>query len=102
MTSEKPVCCNVMNSGILRYLLFVMVVATLIVTNCVFVLNVSLRTPTTHARSLRLRHVSGGAGGGVGRGRAARSGRRGLELIPAPAPGFIGLAAPPLGLWPVS
>ncbi|XP_066219420.1 acetylcholine receptor subunit epsilon isoform X2 [Saccopteryx leptura] len=40
-----------------RYLIFVMVVATLIVMNCVIVLNVSLRTPTTHAMSLRLRHV---------------------------------------------
>ncbi|XP_066118981.1 acetylcholine receptor subunit epsilon isoform X2 [Saccopteryx bilineata] len=40
-----------------RYLIFVMVVATLIVMNCVIVLNVSLRTPTTHAMSRRLRHV---------------------------------------------
>ncbi|XP_070419303.1 acetylcholine receptor subunit epsilon isoform X1 [Equus przewalskii] len=40
-----------------RYLIFVMVVATLIVVNCVIVLNVSLRTPTTHAMSPRLRHV---------------------------------------------
>ncbi|XP_028340397.1 acetylcholine receptor subunit epsilon isoform X4 [Physeter macrocephalus] len=40
-----------------RYLIFVMVVATLIVVNCVFVLNVSCRTPTTHAMSPRLRHV---------------------------------------------
>ncbi|MBZ3885556.1 Acetylcholine receptor subunit epsilon [Sciurus carolinensis] len=40
-----------------RYLIFVMVVATLIVMNCVIVLNVSLRTPTTHATSFRLRHV---------------------------------------------
>ncbi|EHB13558.1 Acetylcholine receptor subunit epsilon [Heterocephalus glaber] len=40
-----------------KYLLFVMVVATLIVMNCVIVLNVSLRTPTTHATSPRLRHV---------------------------------------------
>ncbi|XP_006899129.1 PREDICTED: acetylcholine receptor subunit epsilon [Elephantulus edwardii] len=40
-----------------RYLIFVMVVATLIVMNCVIVLNVSLRTPTTHATSPRLRHV---------------------------------------------
>ncbi|XP_048654304.1 acetylcholine receptor subunit epsilon isoform X4 [Marmota marmota marmota] len=40
-----------------RYLIFVMVVATFIVTNCVIVLNVSLRTPTTHATSQRLRHV---------------------------------------------
>nr|XP_004666966.1 acetylcholine receptor subunit epsilon [Jaculus jaculus] len=40
-----------------RYLIFVMVVATLIVMNCVIVLNVSLRTPTTHATSPRLRRV---------------------------------------------
>ncbi|XP_074177029.1 acetylcholine receptor subunit epsilon isoform X3 [Rhinolophus sinicus] len=40
-----------------RYLIFVMVVATLIVMNCVIVLNVSLRTPATHATSPRLRHV---------------------------------------------
>ncbi|XP_005582649.2 acetylcholine receptor subunit epsilon isoform X1 [Macaca fascicularis] len=40
-----------------RFLIFVMVVATLIVMNCVIVLNVSLRTPTTHSMSPRLRHV---------------------------------------------
>ncbi|XP_016786793.1 acetylcholine receptor subunit epsilon isoform X3 [Pan troglodytes] len=40
-----------------RFLIFVMVVSTLIVMNCVIVLNVSLRTPTTHAMSPRLRHV---------------------------------------------
>ncbi|XP_057167354.1 acetylcholine receptor subunit epsilon isoform X3 [Ursus arctos] len=40
-----------------RYLIFVMVVATIIVMNCVVVLNVSLRTPTTHTISPRLRHV---------------------------------------------
>ncbi|XP_023419334.1 acetylcholine receptor subunit epsilon isoform X8 [Cavia porcellus] len=40
-----------------EYLIFVMVVATLIVMNCVIVLNVSLRTPTTHVTSPRLRHV---------------------------------------------
>ncbi|XP_004267018.2 acetylcholine receptor subunit epsilon isoform X2 [Orcinus orca] len=40
-----------------RYLIFVMVVATLIVMNCVIVLNVSCRTPATHAMSPRLRHV---------------------------------------------
>lgn len=50
--------CDITNSGLLRYLIFVMVVATLIVMNCVIVLNVSLRTPTTHAVSPRLRHVS--------------------------------------------
>ncbi|GAB5580408.1 acetylcholine receptor subunit epsilon isoform X3 [Prionailurus iriomotensis] len=40
-----------------KYLIFVMVVATIIVMNCVIVLNLSLRTPTTHAASPRLRHV---------------------------------------------
>ncbi|XP_053219105.1 acetylcholine receptor subunit epsilon isoform X2 [Podarcis raffonei] len=40
-----------------KYLLFVMVVATLIVTNCVIVLNVSLRSPSTHTMSQRLKHV---------------------------------------------
>ncbi|XP_045646680.1 acetylcholine receptor subunit epsilon isoform X3 [Ursus americanus] len=40
-----------------RYLIFVMVVATIIVMNCVVVLNVSLRTPTTHTISPRLRQV---------------------------------------------
>ncbi|KAM7333722.1 hypothetical protein ACRRTK_007042 [Alexandromys fortis] len=34
-----------------------MVVATLIVMNCVIVLNVSLRTPTTHTTSPRLRQI---------------------------------------------
>ncbi|KAK2494741.1 hypothetical protein MC885_006088 [Smutsia gigantea] len=55
-----------------RYLIFVMVVATLIVMNCVIVLNVSLRTPTTHTVSPRLRHVL-------------------LELLPR----FLGSDAPP-------
>ncbi|XP_077923904.1 acetylcholine receptor subunit epsilon isoform X2 [Halichoerus grypus] len=69
-----------------RYLIFVMVVATIIVMNCVIVLNVSLRTPTTHTVSPRLRHVSAGwAGRGPG-GRGAASARppggRGLELGP--------------------
>nr|XP_060638846.1 acetylcholine receptor subunit epsilon [Anolis sagrei ordinatus] len=40
-----------------KYLLFVMVVATIIVTNCVIVLNVSLRSPSTHTMSQRLKHV---------------------------------------------
>ncbi|XP_060112455.1 acetylcholine receptor subunit epsilon [Heteronotia binoei] len=40
-----------------KYLLFVMVVATLIVTNCVIVLNFSLRSPNTHRMSERLKHV---------------------------------------------
>ncbi|XP_069339197.1 acetylcholine receptor subunit epsilon [Eulemur rufifrons] len=57
-----------------RYLIFVMVVATLIVMNCVIVLNMSLRTPTTHTMSLRLRHVF-------------------LELLPR----LLGSASPPEG-----
>ncbi|XP_074839000.1 acetylcholine receptor subunit epsilon [Carettochelys insculpta] len=40
-----------------KYLLFVMGVATLIVMNCVVVLNVSLRTPSTHSMAEPLRHV---------------------------------------------
>ncbi|XP_066467062.1 acetylcholine receptor subunit epsilon [Tiliqua scincoides] len=40
-----------------KYLLFVMVVATLIVMNCVLVLNVSLRSPSTHSMSGGLKHV---------------------------------------------
>ncbi|XP_058037388.1 acetylcholine receptor subunit epsilon [Ahaetulla prasina] len=40
-----------------KYLLFVMTVATLIVTNCVVVLNVSLRSPSTHRLSPRLKHL---------------------------------------------
>lgn len=71
--------CDITNSGLLRYLIFVMVVATLIVMNCVIVLNVSLRTPTTHAMSPRLRHVS--------TGRWAPGRRWGFKLTsPRPAP----------------
>ncbi|KAM6453311.1 acetylcholine receptor subunit epsilon isoform 2-T2 [Liasis olivaceus] len=40
-----------------KYLLFVMTVATLIVMNCVVVLNVSLRSPSTHLMSPNLKHV---------------------------------------------
>ncbi|XP_072833418.2 acetylcholine receptor subunit epsilon isoform X2 [Pogona vitticeps] len=40
-----------------KYLLFVMVVATLIVMNCVIVLNMSLRSPSTHVMSERLKHL---------------------------------------------
>ncbi|XP_054851117.1 acetylcholine receptor subunit epsilon isoform X3 [Eublepharis macularius] len=40
-----------------KYLIFVMVVATLIVTNCVIVLNIALRSPSTHVMSERLKHV---------------------------------------------
>uniref|UniRef100_A0A8C4YQ33 Cholinergic receptor nicotinic epsilon subunit n=1 Tax=Gopherus evgoodei TaxID=1825980 RepID=A0A8C4YQ33_9SAUR len=39
-----------------KYLMFVMGVATLIVMNCVIVLNVSLRTPNTHCMSEQLKH----------------------------------------------
>uniref|UniRef100_A0A8C3SJ01 Acetylcholine receptor subunit epsilon n=1 Tax=Chelydra serpentina TaxID=8475 RepID=A0A8C3SJ01_CHESE len=40
-----------------KYLMFVMGVSTLIVMNCVIVLNVSLRTPNTHCMSEQLKHV---------------------------------------------
>ncbi|KAJ6654966.1 hypothetical protein lerEdw1_006437 [Lerista edwardsae] len=40
-----------------KYLIFVMTVATLIVMNCVVVLNVSLRSPSTHTMSEGLKHV---------------------------------------------
>ncbi|GCC18180.1 hypothetical protein chiPu_0017837 [Chiloscyllium punctatum] len=40
-----------------KYLIFVMVVCTLIVTNCVIVLNVSLRTPNTHSMSEKIKQV---------------------------------------------
>ncbi|XP_070585841.1 acetylcholine receptor subunit epsilon [Erythrolamprus reginae] len=40
-----------------KYLLFVMTVATLIVMNCVVVLNVSLRSPSTHRLSPKLKHL---------------------------------------------
>ncbi|XP_067880072.1 acetylcholine receptor subunit epsilon [Heterodontus francisci] len=40
-----------------KYLIFVMTVCTLIVTNCVIVLNVSLRTPNTHKMSEKIKHV---------------------------------------------
>lgn len=88
--------CDITNSGLLRYLIFVMVVATLIVMNCVIVLNVSLRTPTTHAVSPRLRHVSTRW---VGSGQEV-----GLQanLAPPrpthPTPGVAGAAAPTPGL----
>ncbi|XP_055450034.1 acetylcholine receptor subunit epsilon isoform X1 [Psammomys obesus] len=71
-----------------RYLLFVMVVATLIVMNCVIVLNVSLRTPTTHATAPGLRRVSGLRGCAPGERAAGRTDRRRappqvlLELLP--------------------
>ncbi|XP_015668648.1 acetylcholine receptor subunit epsilon [Protobothrops mucrosquamatus] len=40
-----------------KYLIFVMTVTTLIVMNCVVVLNVSLRSPSTHVLSPRLKHL---------------------------------------------
>ncbi|XP_041094262.1 acetylcholine receptor subunit epsilon [Polyodon spathula] len=40
-----------------KYLIFVMFVTTLIVTNCVIVLNISLRSPSTHNMSRTIRHV---------------------------------------------
>ncbi|XP_066578427.1 acetylcholine receptor subunit epsilon [Amia ocellicauda] len=40
-----------------KYLIFVMFVATLIVTNCVIVLNISLRSPNTHSMAPGLKHL---------------------------------------------
>ncbi|XP_069500024.1 acetylcholine receptor subunit epsilon [Ambystoma mexicanum] len=40
-----------------KYLIFAMLVSTLIVLNCVIVLNVSLRTPNTHNMSEKIKHV---------------------------------------------
>ncbi|KAM4676618.1 acetylcholine receptor subunit epsilon isoform 1-T4 [Discoglossus pictus] len=40
-----------------KYLIFVMFVSTLIVLNCVIVLNVSLRTPSTHILSTKIKHM---------------------------------------------
>ncbi|XP_048380206.1 acetylcholine receptor subunit epsilon isoform X1 [Stegostoma tigrinum] len=40
-----------------KYLIFVMIVCTLIVTNCVIVLNVSLRTPNTHSMSEKIKQI---------------------------------------------
>lgn len=92
--------CDITNSGLLRYLIFVMVVATLIVMNCVIVLNVSLRTPTTHAMSPRLRHVSTVSTGWMGLGQEVglqanlaplRPPQVLLELLPQ----LLGSGAPP-------
>lgn len=86
--------CDITNSGLLRYLIFVMVVATLIVMNCVIVLNVSLRTPTTHAMSPRLRHVSTrwvGPGQEVGLPANLAPPQVLLELLPK----LLGSGAPP-------
>ncbi|XP_062844610.1 acetylcholine receptor subunit epsilon [Trichomycterus rosablanca] len=40
-----------------KYLIFVMSVTTLIVTNCIFVLNYSLRSPSTHNMSRTIKHI---------------------------------------------
>ncbi|XP_069816823.1 acetylcholine receptor subunit epsilon-like [Dendropsophus ebraccatus] len=40
-----------------KYLIFVMLVSTLIVLSCVIVLNVSLRTPSTHKLTASVRHM---------------------------------------------
>nr|4BOG_3 Chain 3, Acetylcholine receptor gamma subunit [Torpedo marmorata]4BOG_E Chain E, Acetylcholine receptor gamma subunit [Torpedo marmorata]4BOG_J Chain J, Acetylcholine receptor gamma subunit [Torpedo marmorata]4BOG_O Chain O, Acetylcholine receptor gamma subunit [Torpedo marmorata]4BOG_T Chain T, Acetylcholine receptor gamma subunit [Torpedo marmorata]4BOG_Y Chain Y, Acetylcholine receptor gamma subunit [Torpedo marmorata]4BOI_E Chain E, Acetylcholine Receptor Gamma Subunit [Torpedo marmora len=40
-----------------KYLIFVMFVSLVIVTNCVIVLNVSLRTPNTHSLSEKIKHL---------------------------------------------
>ncbi|XP_078525065.1 acetylcholine receptor subunit epsilon [Lissotriton helveticus] len=40
-----------------KYLIFVMSVSTLVVLNCVIVLNVSLRTPNTHSMSEKIKRV---------------------------------------------
>ncbi|XP_030638135.1 acetylcholine receptor subunit epsilon [Chanos chanos] len=40
-----------------KYLIFVMSVTTLIVTNCIIVLNYSLRSPSTHTMSRSIKHV---------------------------------------------
>ncbi|XP_058876309.1 acetylcholine receptor subunit gamma [Acipenser ruthenus] len=40
-----------------KYLIFVMFATTLIVTNCVIVLNISLRSPSTHSMSRTIRHL---------------------------------------------
>ncbi|KAL7982920.1 hypothetical protein Chor_013526, partial [Crotalus horridus] len=54
-----------------KYLIFVMTVTTLIVMNCVVVLNFSLRSPSTHLLSPRLKHVRRRGRGGSGPGRRA-------------------------------
>ncbi|KAG9351584.1 hypothetical protein JZ751_022835 [Albula glossodonta] len=40
-----------------KYLIFVMSVTTLIVTNCIIVLNISLRSPSTHNMSRSIKHI---------------------------------------------
>ncbi|KAM8972614.1 acetylcholine receptor subunit epsilon [Pelodytes ibericus] len=40
-----------------KYLMFIMLVSTLIVLSCVIVLNVSLRTPTTHRLTTTVKHM---------------------------------------------
>lgn len=75
-----------------RYLIFVMVVATLIVTNCVIVLNISLRTPSTHTMSEHFKHVRrrrrrkstalGGWGARIRAGAINRCGGNGFGSTP--------------------
>ncbi|KAM9441194.1 acetylcholine receptor subunit epsilon [Clarias gariepinus] len=40
-----------------KYLIFVMSVTTLIVTNCIIVLNYSCRTPSTHTMPCKIKHI---------------------------------------------
>ncbi|XP_053473827.1 acetylcholine receptor subunit epsilon isoform X3 [Ictalurus furcatus] len=40
-----------------KYLIFVMSVTTLIVTNCIIVLNYSCRTPSTHSMPRKIKHI---------------------------------------------
>uniref|UniRef100_H3A037 Acetylcholine receptor subunit epsilon n=1 Tax=Latimeria chalumnae TaxID=7897 RepID=H3A037_LATCH len=40
-----------------KYIIFVMFVSTLIVTNCVIVLNISLRSPSTHIMPPKVKHI---------------------------------------------
>ncbi|KAM6948209.1 acetylcholine receptor subunit gamma [Aplochiton taeniatus] len=82
-----------------KYLMFVMSVTTIIVMNCVVVLNVSLRTPNTHKMTDKVRRVllnalprllgmrmrpwtptdDGGSGSGIG--RSSPPGRRDEALL---------------------
>uniref|UniRef100_A0A4W4FM38 Acetylcholine receptor subunit epsilon n=1 Tax=Electrophorus electricus TaxID=8005 RepID=A0A4W4FM38_ELEEL len=48
-----------------KYVVFVMSVTTLIVTNCIVILNYSLRSSTTHTMSYKMKHVRLGGGGGL-------------------------------------
>uniref|UniRef100_A0A8C4Q834 Cholinergic receptor, nicotinic, gamma n=1 Tax=Eptatretus burgeri TaxID=7764 RepID=A0A8C4Q834_EPTBU len=55
-TSFKRHYC-IQNTCVCRYLMFKMVVVTIIVMNSVISLNVSLRTPNTHRMSTRIRRI---------------------------------------------